>query len=313
MREATVWFVRQSASDFSEEERSHFTLWLEQRPEHVRAFQRVNSLWGSAEMNLAAYRIAGIADMEGEASSSSHRRGGMLTKFLIAASVLLSVMIFGVDEFFIWIQADYRTAIGEQQAVTLPDSSVATLNTNSAIALSFSSHARHVRLLRGEASFIVEPDPDRPFIVEALGATATALGTEFLVRERKDAVQVTVLHGSVEVKPVHPVPSDPIRLNSGNQILLGPQGPGAIVHAEKAASAAWLKGRLVFVGVPLAEVIEELSRYHRGYLSIWNPKLRSLPVTGIYKLENPERIVITLADTLSIDLFRITDHLTILR
>lgn len=64
-----------------------------------------------------------------------------------------------------WVQADYRTAVGEQPMLTLPDQSRVTLNTQSAIAVSFDAAFRRVRLLKGEALFAVQPDVTGTFNV----------------------------------------------------------------------------------------------------------------------------------------------------
>lgn len=233
---------------------------------------------------------------------------------MAAAAVFLLVgMTLWSDAVLMWLRSDYSTGIGEQRVVTLPDRSVVTLNTDSSIAVVYESDRRRVELLRGEASFAVQPNPERPFTVESRGVATTAVGTEFLVKDRETDVQVTVLSGSVLVADGKRRSDQAVRLAAGDQVSVGPQGAGSVDRVDTAAVAAWMQGRLVFVRTPLADVVHDLARYHRGYIVIWNPALQSLPITGIYNLSDPSHVFTTLADTLPIRMVRLTDHLIVIR
>lgn len=140
----------------------------------------------------------------------------------------------------------------------------------------------------------------------------TAVGTEFLVQDSHTNVQVTVLNGSVLVADGRGGSGRAVQLAAGDQVSVGPNGPGAIDRVDTAAVAGWMQGRLVFVRTPLSDVVRDLARYHRGYILIWNPALRSLPITGIYHLSDPSHVITTLADTLPIRLVRLTEHLIVL-
>ncbi|BCA56552.1 hypothetical protein W02_36920 [Nitrospira sp. KM1] len=313
MREATEWFMRQSASDFSMDQRARLEAWRRTSAAHDRAYKKVAALWEAPEMTLAAKRVAGTAVPADIARISRSGRWKQQRIAAVAATVLLLSLALWSSDLLTWWKADYATAVGERRVVTLTDQSTVTLNTDSAIAVRYEAGRRLIRLLHGEASFAVQPDAARPFTVETHGVTATALGTEFLIRDRQDDVQVTVLHGSVQVDDSRTSAASPVRLVSGDQVTVGPQGPGAVVQVDAASQVAWLQGRLVFVRAPLAEVVRELSRYHRGYVAVWNSSLDSLPVTGIYNLNDPARVITTLADTLPIHLVRLTDHVIVIR
>jgi transmembrane sensor len=96
----------------------------------------------------------------------------------IAACIIL-IFVFAPDLRTV-IQADYRTGVGQRVTITLPDGSVAQLNTDTAIAVKYSAQLRLVRLLRGEAAFQVRPDPEVRFRVAAHRGFAEAVGTTFL-------------------------------------------------------------------------------------------------------------------------------------
>lgn len=93
----------------------------------------------------------------------------------------------------------YRTQVGEQRDVILPDGSKVTLNTDTALAVRYSDERRYIVLERGEALFVVKHDTGRPFDVAAGDTLTRALGTEFNVDMRSSKVTVSVLEGAVRV------------------------------------------------------------------------------------------------------------------
>ena len=311
MKEATAWFMRQAADDFSGAERRRLDAWCAQSPAHARAYHQVQGLWNAPELQQAAARSVTSETIDALRRQARHswRRGSMAA----AAVFLLVGMALWSDAVLMWLKSDYSTGIGEQRVVTLPDRSVVTLNTDTSIAVRYESDRRQVELLRGEASFAVQPNPERPFTVESRGIATTAVGTQFLVKDRKTDVQVTVLSGSVLVTDGKRRSDQAVRLAAGDQVSVGPQGAGGVDRVDTAAVAAWMQGRLVFVRTPLADVVQDLARYHRGYIVIWNPALQSLPITGIYNLSDPSHVFTTLADTLPIRMVRLTDHLIVIR
>ena len=144
------------------------------------------------------------------------------------------------------LKSDYSTGIGEQRVVTLPDRSVVTLNTDTSIAVRYEPDRRQVELLQGEASFVVQSDPERPFTVASRGVATTAVGTQFLVKDRTTDVQVTVLSGSVLVADGEGRLDQSVRLAAGDQVAVGPQGAGAVARVDTAAVAeVWRRGSVI--------------------------------------------------------------------
>ena len=308
MKEATAWFMREAAAGFSQADRRRLDEWRAQSPAHARAYQRVQALWHAPELYRAAFERM-PRDAARRPARPVRRRASMAA----AAVFLLVGMGLWSDTILLWIRSDYSTSVGEQRVVTLPDRSTVTLNTDTAIAVRYATDRRHVDLLRGEAFFAVEPNAERPFTVESRGVATTAVGTEFVVQDRRTNVQVTVLNGAVLVADGKRRSDHAVRLAAGDQVSVGQNGAGTIDRVDTAAVAAWMHGRLVFVRTPLSDVVHDLARYHHGYILIWNPALRSLPITGIYHLSDPSHVITTLADTLPIRMVRLTDHLIVIR
>ncbi len=92
-----------------------------------------------------------------------------------------------------------ETRTGTNRDATLPDGSQVTIAGGSRLAARYSEKERGLSLERGEAFFRVKKDARRPFVVHALDATITAVGTAFNVRAEEGAVRVAVTEGAVSV------------------------------------------------------------------------------------------------------------------
>lgn len=195
--------------------------------------------------------------------------------------------------------ADYRTAPGEQQSVTLSDGSIVELASGSAIALHFTREERRVELLAGAAYFTAASMGDgepRPFVVEGAGGTATALGTQFLVDRLPDAVEVVVAEHEVSVALAGmDGPSGNVVLSPGQSVRYSQSGLGDVHEKDIEQAAAWRRGRLFFDQVSLADVVAELNRYRRGRIVIADPALASRKVSGVFETRDLDRALATIA------------------
>lgn len=210
------------------------------------------------------------------------------------------------------LQADYVTAAGESRTVTLADGSRATLNTDTALAVTFSDGERRLTLLRGEAFFDVAPDPARPFAVTAPGGQARALGTRFNLRLDGAGVVAAVEEGVVAATPAAS-PGAALTLTAGQTARIEPASARRLDGVEAADETAWRRGQLVFFRAPLGEVAAALNRYHRGYIVILNDDLRAKPVTGVFDAARPVAAVDLIEAALGARSYRLGDRLIMLR
>jgi transmembrane sensor len=98
-------------------------------------------------------------------------------------------------------RGEYSTAAGQQLEVRMSDGTTMMMNTASNATVFFSMREREVYLARGEATFNVAPDADRPFLVRAGHKhRLLATGTRFDVRVvTPDTVELIVAEGQVTV------------------------------------------------------------------------------------------------------------------
>ena len=128
-------------------------------------------------------------------------------------------------------------------------------------------------------------DASKPFTVTAGQASITVLGTAFDVLLSESAITVAVQNGSVSVATD---PPRAIALQPGQRgIIDRTHGTISTDIVGTAGLAAWRSGRLVVEGATVAEVLEELDRYHSGFILLRDPALGARRITGVFDLRDP--------------------------
>ena len=178
----------------------------------------------------------------------------------MSAAAVIAVLV-GVA--FVLRPVTVHAPNGEFAQVTLPDGSVAHLNSGS--SLTYRAHfiaARTVKL-DGEAFFDVVKDDDA-FVVETFNARTTVLGTSFNVRARSNepsaATSVVVESGRVRVESLAEG-TEGIVLTRGLQSSVtesgAPSRPAAVV-LERAF--AWRDGGFAFNDERFSTIFAEIER-----------------------------------------------------
>lgn len=186
---AIDWWVRLSAGELTCDEQAAFDLWIASDPVNAAAFNDVLRMCGKLSALPRPAR-------SNRARSASRRFWLAGAGVLAAASLALLV---GFDDLYVCLRADYYVGAGAPKLVTLADGSHVQLDARSAIKVNYAANERRLTLIEGEAWFEVAPDPARPFVVEAAGATISALGTAFDVALEKARARVVVTQHRVSI------------------------------------------------------------------------------------------------------------------
>ena len=181
--QAANWLARLSADEVAPEECEEFQAWLDQGLSHRLAFESVQSLSGqldslaatAGDRTLPPQLATAVSECE-QLAKRAHTGGSSASRVWSAAASLIIVLCGALLWQNGWqngAEADpalYRTIVGQQRAVMLPDGSMMTLNTNTDVAVAITESDRRIYLKSGEAYFDVAKDPQRPFTI----AVATA-------------------------------------------------------------------------------------------------------------------------------------------
>ncbi len=300
--QASEWFVENRGGPLDREARSRFMTWLKTSPVHVAEYLAIAGLARdleaaattteiSLEPLLARARAETGQVVTLDRSALGHapatappRRSRAWSLAAAAALVFLALTT-------LWLTRDgerfglprtYTTAHGEQSERRLPDGSVLHLNTDSQVTVHYSRRERVVDVERGEALFQVAHDAEREFRVAAGNAKIVAVGTQFDVYRRPDAVLVTVVEGTVAVYTVpSPLTSSPLRMDAGYQVEVA-RGLGVPRLVDAHAAVAWLNQQIKFEDKPLVAVAAEFNRYGTTRIEIDDDTVRALRISGVF-------------------------------
>lgn len=207
---------------------------------------------------------------------------------ICAVAVAIGLSIYALSA------GDYRTASGEQRTIELPDGSAIYMNTQSRARVRYTTDAREIELLKGEALFKVERDAARPFRVRAGNVTVQALGTQFNVYKRNDSLQVAVIEGAIRVSTPHEssqLSATPER-NMGEQAQIEKSGeiaPRQPVDIQRVTG--WRQYRLMFSADTLEDIAAEFNRYNRSLqIRLVGDDLRGRRFTGVFNANDPRAL-----------------------
>jgi transmembrane sensor len=190
------------------------------------------------------------------------------------------------------------TKVGETRAISLEDGSRVVLDTSSRVRVSFTTSAREVELLDGQAHFEVAKDAQRPFSVRTKSAEVVAVGTTFDVAALLARTTVTLIEGRVNVLPVAqgaPTQSPVEALEPGQQ--LGITSDGQLLDRKTVkieTITAWQRGTIVLDDMPLPEALAAMNRYSSTQLVILGPQLQSRRISGVFRTGDVETEAVAL-------------------
>lgn len=283
-------FVRVKCGDtVSEADQHTLAQWKAGNPELMASYQRFECLWDELGLYTAELSREQISSYLAGTSTSNHRLG-FFTKpaFSIAASfILVCAVLLSVNHFFDNGESHYQTSRGERMVVGLTDGSNVHLNSLTEIVIRFDKDKRSIDLKRGEALFEVAHDAGRKFLVHTKHGSIQAVGTEFNVNVVSKDIRVTVLEGTVLVRP-----GDQLDTNAnseiateGDQLLLDSSGAiESSTTGDTGKVIAWTRGKLIFSGEPLNQAIEKVNLHSKHNITVKDPRLQDIPLFGVFNM-----------------------------
>lgn len=326
---AARWYSDLQDPDVTLETWEAFLEW-EGDPQNAAAFREI-------ETSLVVLERAALAFGGADKSSADDHRlqtgsaipwvrsraawiSGIAAALVLAAVSVIAPMTVSRPE-----PIRYATSLGEQRSFDLADGSVMTLNTDTEAEITFTRDRRYVRLVHGQALFEVEKGV-RPFIVEARRSQTTALGTEFDVYAKADAVEVTLMEGSVVVAPVPAEPevwglfrSAPPESTAGRTLVPGERlviqedGLESVSVIDPSEASRWRTGTVWFDDTLLADVVAELNRYARMKVRIDDPDLGAERLSGSFRVGEEEGFVGSLVMMFSLETAQVGDEVVLSR
>ena len=298
--EARIWLSRLAIGEIKQVELQAFKRWQRTSAAHAAAFRDAKHQWQTmkpavGELLRTDLKIAARHErlMRGERVMARRAFLGVAASAATIAGVVVIHPPLGLwpspDE---W-GADYRTATGEQQAVTLTDRVLITLNTSTSIRKGATGKdAGGIDLLAGEAGIDLSGTV-APFSVVAGVGRAVAESGRFEVRNLAGRVCVSCIEGALRVEH----PAGVRRLQARQQTIYNEISVGNVASIEPDDVSAWRRGELVFRQTPLAQVVDEINRYRSGRVVLMATSKRELPVSGRFRVAGLDEAILQLQHT----------------
>ncbi len=272
--EAARWFTRMRNAAIDHPERGRFEAWLASDPLHAREYAAFEAFWQRLDTPQGWETVDRGLERRREQRRRLLKRGlgGMLLAVVVGKAAHWQWL--GVP---VW-QLARQTGTGGILRESLADGSRLTLGAASEAVVTYTRSERKVFIHRGEAAFDVIRDPERPFVVEAGGATVIVLGTRFAVSLLADRTRISVDHGRVRVETGPFWRRRFVLLEEGEVAELAvpreeasqdaltwePWEPLAKVRRDAAGAFAFEQGFIDLQGAGLAEIAETFSRYRNA-------------------------------------------------
>lgn len=335
---AAQWVVRRDRG-LSAAESLAFDAWLAADPSHAVELERIGAGWRTLNGIGSLGSVADDAEavlLRAQARRARRRVVQLAGAWFAAAAVIL-LMYVG------WWRAPtppvgFHVLASTSREVKLPDGSVAVLNGASRIETDYTAAQRRVRLVEGEAHFLVTRDTGRPFLVVAGPVTVRAVGTAFNVRLDPSVVDVLVTEGKVQVSdnaqggsllPAPPENARPVEVGSeggpvliagyrarvnldGTSEALSQAHVAAVAPQDIRQALAWQSTRLVFNETPLDEVVAAFNRYNPRQLTLGDPELRHRRISGVFLADNLDGFIRLMRAGLDIRTDQVANNETIL-
>jgi transmembrane sensor len=244
--------------------------WREADAEHERVWRQVQAI--ETDLRTVAGSVAASAL---RAAPGRGRR--QVLAMLALGAVGAGATLAWRDGAWERMGADYRSGVGERRRYALAAGAELWLNTDSAVR--GDPGGRRLTLLAGELR--MDTGPDAAWEVRTRQACFTGTQARFLLRQTADATLLELLRGDLRIAPLR-----------GRETVAEPGARYRVSDhdARREPSApfdadGWANGVLTVRGMRLADFLEELSRYQRGWISC-DPAVADLRVSGVFLLDD---------------------------
>ena len=302
VKQAIHWLLRLRNNATNSRLRQQCDVWRAEHHEHELAWQRVQSLQAELSSNLRAVPGAQVAfnTLENSAQGLGRRQA---LKLLSGALLMGSAAWLGKDVVG-WQQwtADFATATGERRGFQLPDGTRLELNTASAVDLDYSAQQRLIKLTRGEIVVTCGEGGsfDRPLQVQSRHGLFESVAARFIVRQDADCTRLSVTGGMVAIHSPLTANGLPTQVQAGQSYLIN-RSRVQLAPPPDMDAGAWVDGLIVTRNMRLGDFINEVGRYRPGYLTC-AADIANLRLSGVFRLEDTDRLLAILPQTLPVQL-----------
>jgi transmembrane sensor len=239
----------------------------EESEENEIFYQEIKQIW---ETSAETVRLKGL-DFESSVDSLRMKIGGRKSANKTIAywsKVAAAILAFAAIGFWFYQSRQEPVYIVMQNDANHPDSLLLKDGTKIMLAAhsslrypeEFDQDLRQVRLLEGQAFFLVAKDKQHPFEVQIGQSAVRVLGTSFNINYSSSEIDLAIQTGRVMFTPNSS--STPSVLIAGEALKYN-LIRNEISRENGSNATAWLTNEFHFVDTPLEEVCRQLSEHYK--------------------------------------------------
>jgi len=286
--QAADWIQRREFWTWTEHEQAALDAWLAESLAHRIAYTRLEVAW-SRTARVTALRSSRPAGRSAKRSWIS-----LMWMRTAAALVVVTAAGIGAEQYFkAPLETTYATAVGEHETIKLADGSRIELNTGTILKTSHTDTRRLVKLVKGEAFFIIKHDSSNSFTVIAGNHRVTDLGTKFLIRSEPNRLEVALVEGRAAFDSADGRAQSPIVLIPGDSLVVSDNQIRTTRKSTQilADELGWRRGMLVFENASLREAADEINRYNAHKVVVADQAAAQMKISAAFPTTGIEDFV----------------------
>jgi len=261
--------------------------------------QELSDVWDALD-SLADDSFSELAAFDAKTAEPTHQ---VIRPFLtrpigfgaIAAALLIALIL---PLSYLGLPTEYSIAKGQQLTVTLRDNSTVELGGNTLVTVQEGWGNRSVSIEKGNAYFSVTPNRSKPFTVHLGDSIVTVLGTTFNIYRSKKLIEVVVESGKVNISENRSSTRvvENVDLTKNQKLIIKKgQTLQVVRNVDINGEIGWRHGFIHFKQTSLETVVERMSDFYNTPIYIRNKKHRNMLLTGVFKTNDLDNFLASLA------------------
>lgn len=301
--------TRKISDQISADEQQILDSWLATNAENDRYFHHLEKIYTQATNNKADDLAHIDIDQEWHKFKNNiktEKANSTLSKSWLR--IAASITVIATLGYLIWINAfhaESTTVLAQYsgQIITLPDSSVVTLNKNASITFpdKFNSNKRKVKLT-GEAFFEVARNVNKPFVVNLGLSNVEVLGTSFNIDATEGNRKIEIVVNTGKVKFINTITKESVILSTGEKGMLM-KNNNLISKAQNnnVNFMAWRTRKIIFKDIELDDVIQTLNKLYEAQITFSTDVGKNCKVSVSFDNQSLDSILSVLELTLDLE------------
>jgi transmembrane sensor len=291
-----IWTVIESVlnGNPTEAEVRCFEVWIKSSEENRKTFEALRKVGFKTPDNFGEIKRNIFTRVQSTIQAEKVKYKLDIWRYSAAASIA-ALFALAIFHFLIHSPAgkgkianiETKIPFGQKSKVTLSDGTVVYLNAGACFTYpaQFVGDRREV-LLKGEAYFEVEKDPEHPFVVQTDSIDIKVYGTHFNVKSypEENLFETTLAEGSVGIYKHMNIDQQHItKLVPGQKASYNSKtGKIGLSKADAELTVAWKDNRYYFIDQTLVSITKELERNFNVSIRIKSKELGNEVYSGLF-------------------------------